>query len=580
MEVKLAATAGFCMGVKRAMDKALTVAQQGSRPTYTHGPLIHNPQAIEQLAAKGIHDFEECPNAPEGVVVIRAHGVPEAVKDSLLARGMDVVDGTCPHVLASQRHIARYAAKGYAIVIAGDKDHAEVEGLKSRAGPRCIVVSTPAEAEAADLQEPACLIAQTTFNEATYGQIATVLRGRLKGIEVVHSICRATQRRQEEALRLAQEVEAMVVVGGRQSANTQRLAEISRSTGKPTFLVETAADLDVKELSHFRVVGLTAGASTPSWVTLSVLQALEDIAHPASAAERLWTRALALVTRSNAYSALAAVALTYASCQLLGLGDPSPVYLLSAFCYVFAVTTLNRLALGEGDDRLLPPRVAFYRQHARALLAISILLALGSLGSVLLLRAWLAAGLLLAAYGLGVAYSVRLVPHHWRRVILITRLKDVPGSKDLFIAVGWTFVCVFVPWLGMGQAVTPALGIATLFAFVLTFIKATVVDLGDMQEDRLLGRETLPILLGAARTRRLMAVAVVLLGVVLAVAASLGWVIALGWTLMSCPAFLLAYLLWRGRLTTPSDVAGTLAADGALLLAGILALAWHLAWTL
>ncbi len=564
------------MGVKLAMDKVLTLAEQGGGPIYTHGPLIHNPQAIEMLRTRGIRDLAECPEANGGTVVIRAHGVPDAVKHSLRARGLKVVDATCPHVLAAQRHIEHYAAQGYSIIIAGDKQHAEVEGLKSHAGPRCVVVTTPEEAQAAEVAEPACLVAQTTFNEETYARIAEVLRGRLRRIEVVQSICRATRERQEEALRLAGEVEAMVVVGGRHSANTRRLAEVAASTGKPAFHVETAAELDPEALSRFRVVGLTAGASTPNWVTHSVLQALEDIAHRVPRAQWLSWRALGALTRSNVYSALATVALAYACCQLVGIREPSPMFLLAPFSYVFAVTTLNRLAVGEHQDQFLPPRVAFYHRHRRSLLAVSALFAGSSVTALALARARVPLVLLLIAYAMGVAYSVPLVPRPWRMRLGVTRLKDLPASKDVFIAIGWTVVCALIPWVGEGGRATPALAVACGFAFVLTFVKATVVNLGDIQEDRLLGRETLPILLGSKRALRLvMALAIALAGA-LALAAGVGWVPALGWLLIACPACLLVYLAAPPHFSVAPDVACTLFADGALLLAGAFALAWSL----
>jgi len=584
VEVKLARTAGFCMGVRLAMDKALALAAQGRGPVYTLGPLIHNPQAIGMLEAHGVRELKGAPDAlpgadsgRPGTVVIRAHGVPEQVKDQLRARGLEVVDGTCPHVLAAQRHIARHAAEGYTIVIAGDKDHAEVEGLRSHAGGRCIVVSTVEEAQAAEVVEPACLVAQTTFNEETYELIAAALRRRLARLEVVQTICRATRDRQEETLRLAHdpEVEAMVVVGGLHSANTRRLAELSRAAGKPTFHVETAADLDPQALWGFRVVGLTAGASTPNWVTHAVLQALEDIHRPAPLAQALGWRALAALTRSNVFSAAAAVALTYAAAQLLGIRDPSPVFLLSAFCYVFAVTTLNRLALGDAPERLLPPRVAFYHRHARPLAAASALFALGSLSSLVLMGNWLATALMALGYALGVAYAVRLVPARLSRLVRFARLKDLPASKDLFVALGYLVVCVLVPWLSQGGRGRPALAIAAAFAFILTFLKANVVDMGDMEQDRLLGRETLPILLGSARTRRLLTALAVVLAIVLAAGAALGWTPSLAWLLLACPASLIVYLWHRHDFPTAPDVVAALAADGAMLLAGLLALGWR-----
>jgi len=576
MEVKLAHTAGFCMGVKLAMDKVLAITEQGRGPVYTHGPLIHNRQAVEMLESQGIRDIEECPDADCGTVLIRAHGVPEEVEKSLRERGFEIIDATCPHVLASQRHIETYAAQGHSILIAGDKDHAEVAGLVSRARGGATVVSTPEEARAAQVRAPVCLIAQTTLNEATYAEIAAIVRERFPRVEVVESICKATRRRQQEVLELAQEVEAMVVVGGLHSANTRRLAEIAESAGIPAFHVETARDLDREALSRFQVVGLTAGASTPNWITRAVLQALKDIERPVPLAEWLPWRLIAALTRSNLYSALAAVALTYASGRLLGIAELRPTFLLVAFCYVFAVTTLNRVAIGEGEEQYLPPRIAFHRRHARPLLAISVLFCAGSLMALQALGAWRAMALLIGAYVVGVAYSVRLVPKSWRDRIRYTRLKDLPASKDIFVALAWMAACVLVPWLGHGSRFLPALLIACVFAFVLTFVKAIVTDFGDIQEDHLRGRETLPILLGERKTRRLMAELALGLAALLLLGIALRWTPPVGWLLLASPAYILAYLWLFPRRVLASDVLCTLVADGALLLAGLLALAWSI----
>jgi len=572
LEVKLAKTAGFCMGVKLAMDKVLSIAEQESGPIYTYGPLIHNRQAVEMLESKGVRNLDACPDAAAGTVLIRAHGVPKHVNNSLRARGLGVVDATCPRVLASQRHIERRAADGYSIVIAGDKDHAEVASLVSRAGAGCVVVSTPEEAAAVRVQEPVCLVAQTTFSEATYDEIAAALSARLERLEVVPSICRATQCRQQEVLELAREVEAVVVVGGFHSANTRRLAELARSAGAPTFHVETVEDLDVEALSEFKVVGLTAGASTPNWVTRSVLQALKDIGRPVPLAEWLPWRAFAALTRSNFYTAVAAAALTYASCRLAGIEHPHAGFLLVAFCYIFAVTTLNRLPSGEGEE-FVPPRVAFYYRHARPLLAVSLLFAAGSVAVLARIGAWRAMGLVVAAFLLGVAYSVRLVPRRWRRRFRYARLKDLPASKDLFVSLAWMGVCALAPWLEQGQGVAGGVLVACVFAFVLTFVKATMLDLADMQEDRLLGRETLPILLGGKKTRRLMAAMTLALALALILGAATGWTPAVGWLLLACPAYILGYLLLFQRQMAASDVLCVLLSDGALLLAGLLALA-------
>lgn len=281
MIVRRAAVMGRCMGVKRAVDMALAAAaREGARGVYTLGPLIHNPQAVAELEAAGVRAISEAElegprqEGLEGaVVVLRAHGVPPELRERLLGLGVRVVDATCPRVLASQRKAADYAARGWLVVIAGDEGHGEVAGIAGHA-PGAVVVSGPEEVsrirrsggfESAGPEGrpiPVALIAQTTIRKEEYEAIRAALAERFPVLEVVDSICPCTEDRLAALAALAAEVEALVVVGGRNSANTARLAATARELGKPAWLVETAGELPA-EVYGFASVGLSAGASTP-----------------------------------------------------------------------------------------------------------------------------------------------------------------------------------------------------------------------------------------------------------------------------------------------------------------------------
>jgi 4-hydroxy-3-methylbut-2-enyl diphosphate reductase len=260
------------MGVKRAVDLALETARgEGGAPVFTIGPLIHNPQAVRELAAEGVvaiseaeldeSDSSGAPKVAGRAVVIRAHGVPPSLRERLGRLGARVVDATCPRVLASQRRARDLSLRGYSVVIAGDAGHGEVMGIAGYA-PGAIVVGGPGEARAAKLRAPVALIAQTTIKAQEYEAIRDALAERFPDLEVVDSICPCTAERLDALARLAGEVEAIVVVGGRNSANTARLLATARELGKPAWLVETAAELP-EEVFGYALVGLTAGASTP-----------------------------------------------------------------------------------------------------------------------------------------------------------------------------------------------------------------------------------------------------------------------------------------------------------------------------
>ena len=274
MEVLTARTAGFCMGVRRAVEMALAAAAEAGGAVYSLGPLIHNRQVVEFLAQNGVRVAQEPPLA--GTVIIRAHGVGPQVLRELSARGVRVVDATCPHVLSSQRTIARETQAGRECVLAGDRDHPEVVGLAGYAVTPVHIISNVEEARMLRPGGAFFLIAQTTFMHHQYGEIAQELRGRFPDCRVFDSICGATGERQREARALAEACGVLVVAGGADSANTRRLAEVGREAGARVLLVETEAELRAEDFAGVARVGLSAGASTPDWIIEEVRRRLES----------------------------------------------------------------------------------------------------------------------------------------------------------------------------------------------------------------------------------------------------------------------------------------------------------------
>jgi 4-hydroxy-3-methylbut-2-enyl diphosphate reductase len=287
MEVIRARVCGYCMGVRRAVEAAAAEAARaatagaeaaaagGAADTvYTLGPLIHNPDALAMLRRSGVEQLPgDAPADLSGrTVVIRAHGVAPAVAAALAARGARVVDATCPRVRSSQRRAAAFAAEGYLVFLAGEPHHAELVGIAGFA-PNHAIVASAAEAAAAAARAawngPTALIGQTTITRAEYAAIADVLRGAFPGIAIVDSVCSATEDRQAALAELGLNVDAIVVVGGRDSANTRRLAAMAAELGKPSWHVESAEELPPEAFGYARV-GLSAGASTPDAVVDAV----------------------------------------------------------------------------------------------------------------------------------------------------------------------------------------------------------------------------------------------------------------------------------------------------------------------
>jgi len=277
MEIVLAKHAGFCMGVRRAVETTMGLVEKGRGPIATFGPLIHNPQVLQQLERQGVRVLKDIPGHANGIVVIRAHGVPPEQKAQLEASGATVEDATCPRVVKVQAIIDRYRKEGRSTVIIGDRDHAEVIGLMGYAGNTCQVVSTLAEAEALEVAGPYIIVSQTTQDEAMFERISASILERFPCGKLFNTICDSTHKRQEEVRQMCREVQALIVVGGKNSANTRRLAEIAEGLGVPVFLVETATELDKAALRRFAKVGVTAGASTPTWIIEQVVDLLGSL---------------------------------------------------------------------------------------------------------------------------------------------------------------------------------------------------------------------------------------------------------------------------------------------------------------
>ena len=268
MEVVRARLAGFCMGVGLALKKLDALLDDGDkRPIYMLGPIIHNPQVLECYAKRGVSQAKTAAEPPAGSrVVIRAHGIPRHEEDALMARGVEVVDATCPKVKRAQLLIGEQAEAGRKLLLFGEDDHPEVRGLLSYAGPDAFVFETPEElaAHPLDPATPYFLAAQTTQDRQGFRQIQADLAARLPGgVPSLETICDATRLRQDEAIRLAGKAQCAVVVGGKASGNTRRLSQVIEAAGTPTVLVETVDDLCGIDLTQYRRVGLTAGASTP-----------------------------------------------------------------------------------------------------------------------------------------------------------------------------------------------------------------------------------------------------------------------------------------------------------------------------
>lgn len=276
MEVILAKQAGFCFGVKRATHLAFEAADKGGE-TYTLGPIIHSPQVVQRLEEMGVKPLANMDGVEQGTIIIRSHGVAAEELAEAVSRNLQVVDATCPFVKKAQEHVASLSKAGYDVVVVGDADHPEVQGIVSYATGRVFVVGSGEEAEKLPRMAKIGVVAQTTQSSENLKHVVTACLAKGGEIRVYHTICDATAVRQEEAKALAGKVDCMVVIGGYNSANTKRLAEVCSELLPRTHHIETASQLDPSWFDGVDKVGVTAGASTPKWLIDEVLDRIKEI---------------------------------------------------------------------------------------------------------------------------------------------------------------------------------------------------------------------------------------------------------------------------------------------------------------
>ena len=268
MEVILAKSAGFCFGVKRAVEKVYEQIDTG-RKIYTYGPIIHNEEVVSDLEKRGVKvvaSKEELEALKDGTVVIRSHGVPKQIYELMEEKGIECIDATCPFVKRIHDIVEKESDNDKKIIIIGNSGHPEVEGIMGWAKTDAQVIESVQEAEnfQGDISKPLCIVSQTTFNYNKFQELVEIFQKRGYNVNVVNTICNATEVRQTEAAQIAARVDAMIVIGGRHSSNTQKLFEICHERCEATYFIQTLDDLHLELPKTAALVGITAGASTPN----------------------------------------------------------------------------------------------------------------------------------------------------------------------------------------------------------------------------------------------------------------------------------------------------------------------------
>ena len=577
MRIKMAKSSGFCMGVRRAVELALESVHHREGPIYSYGPLIHNPQAVDLLKAKGLTTIEASADSLSGIdsgtVIIRAHGVPPQERDFIKSRGLDIIDATCPRVIRVQQIIKKHTGKGALAVIWGNPQHPEVIGLVGHAvDGRARVIQKPEEVENLPLADQVILVAQTTQNIHKYDEISRAVTGRWPEALVFETICGATQRRQDDVKILAGEVQAMVIVGGHTSGNTIRLASVAETQGVKTIHIETEEELNPEWFRGVESVGVTAGASTPNWMIKRVIRWLERYNRSYMSIGVMAHRLLRMLVLSNIYVAFGAGCLCLAAALLQGI-DPQARFFGITFFYVHAMHVLNLFLDKEASKFNDPDRSIFLEKHKTVLVASGVFSAVVSLGLSLTAGTMVFIFLIFMST-LGLLYALPLVPDGLTRYTKFKRLKDIPTSKTLSLSGGWAFCLTLVPALDPAGNLNQSAVMTVPVIFLMVFIRSAMADIMEIQGDRIVGRETIPIIFGVKNTLKILMILTLVLVLFLAGGYLTGIFNSLALWLIICAGYAAWYQWMFRREGIISSVFFEAVLDGGFILAGLLAWFW------
>ncbi len=564
MSVIVAKTAGFCWGVRRAVDSVVTEIKRGEGPFRVYGPLVHNPQVIEALKDRGVGTSPEPWDLSGGTLFLRTHGVTVEERKRLRKLPLHLKDLTCPRVGRALAIATKMSKLGYDVIIFGDSGHHEVKAILSSAGSSGRVVSTVDDVLALpDLKKP-FLLSQTTQNSKEFLEILSTLKSRWQTIEFANTICDSTARRQKELRELLGRVDAVVVVGGRHSANTARLASIAGETGLPVFKIESHAELDAESFGQYRRVLLSAGASTPGWSIRKVRERLLEIQGESTGAG--WIRKIfRTMIFSGIHIPMIAVLIALAQGETLG-GTGWITAGLAAGFLLWSFTNFTAVLECRQVTTTSQKRQEFFQTHQRIMLLIA---SLSFIGAVILSfslgTAWLLWTFVATLFCF--LYALPLL----RKNNFFDLLRTIPGSREIMFTLAWSFLVCILPAVylaGLDLSLRLLIWPASL-AF-LFFSRSLFLDLVDLQGDALLGMDTLPLHLGAVRCRKILLASAAAGGVVQLSAVFAGKFPVCSLGFLIAPALLILAYLRLEKEAFPSELSVRVISDGSLAIAGLI----------
>lgn len=450
MKIIIAKNAGFCPGVNNAIKKVIELLQKTNKKIYTLGPLIHNKEVIknlEEMGIKTVDNINEIDDIKNSIVVIRAHGITPQLEQEIRKTGIEIFDATCPLVKKVHNIIDKYSTSGYTTVIVGDKTHAEVIGLIGYTNKNYYVVSDIEEAKKLPYIEKVNVVAQTTQEIELFEKIVRIIKEKTKEIIVSDTICTPTKERQQETLNLSKISDLVIVIGGKHSANTQRLHQITQKLAKDSILIENENEIDEKILKDKNTVFITAGASTPAWIIERVEKKIKEIISRKKRINTIFN----LLVASGLFTGFAAFGLISFAYKSFNLYDIN--LSIATSLALMAVHIINRGFDAKTQDNIR--NIIFIKNRktinrfAYISILISIIISLKNLITLLLLLVFIIMGLM------------------YRKTKNIFKFY---GTKDIFIILGWIYMICFVPYITK----KPAINTKT---FYITFILISLISI-------------------------------------------------------------------------------------------------------
>jgi 4-hydroxy-3-methylbut-2-enyl diphosphate reductase len=493
MKIEMAANSGFCMGVRNAILKIVDELNSSDEKIYVYGPLIHNPQTVEVLKNRGLITINSLNEIKNKQIAIRTHGIPVDENRVIRNEASRTINLTCSRVARVQSYIKKYSSNGYFTIIIGDRDHAEVIGLKSYANAGVHVVSEPDDIMTLPEAEKYLVVSQTTHERNQLDQIVCLIRDKHLNVEVIDTICDSTRLRQDDVREgIARGIDTLVVVGGKNSANTTRLAKIGIDNGVKTFHIETDEELIADEFKNSKYVLVTAGASTPGWIINNVLEKLYIInnanSNPVIKAVKKYFE---FFVRSNIISSIASFLMVLIAQKYAGI-EQNYTYGIIAALFIYVMYTVNNYLDREFLIKSNSYKYKIYEKSGLFMLIAAIISFIISIYLSFNISTTLMY-LFLVPYLLGIFYST---PYFkiFIKALGSEVIKKIYNTK-IVTGFGWLVVLILLPFFDHGVGLITYISIGSIF-FTFVFLRQFIIDMVAFQGDLILGRDTLATSLG------------------------------------------------------------------------------------